>query len=99
MIEEGKLDVILASYDPDGDPEIPAMLEKANEKGIGLVAMKVFRSADKEKLTDFTSGKFPFHLAALRRALKESGMHTVLVSVSMMDQLDEYITVSGAGME
>ncbi|MFC1572345.1 aldo/keto reductase [Candidatus Eisenbacteria bacterium] len=99
VIEENKLDVILCSYDPVGDPEIPAMLEEARKKGIGLVAMKVFPSAQSADLPEFTSGKYPFHLAALRWALKESGMHTTLVSLNMMDQVDEYIQVSGAARQ
>jgi aryl-alcohol dehydrogenase-like predicted oxidoreductase len=99
VIEEGKLDVILCSFDPVGDPEIPPMLEAALEKGIGLVAMKVFPSARTAELPEFTSGSQPFHLAALRWALQESGMHCVIVSLGMMDQVDEYLMASGAAQE
>lgn len=99
VIEAGKLEVILCSFDPVGDSEIPAMLEEARQKGIGLVAMKVFPSARSAELVEFTSGSFPFHLAAIRWALKESGMHTILVSLGMMDQVDEYIAASGAAAE
>jgi aryl-alcohol dehydrogenase-like predicted oxidoreductase len=99
VIEADRLDVILCSYDPIGDPEIPAMLAAAREKGIGLVAMKVFTSARAAELPEFTSGAQPFHLAALRWALKTSGMHTVLASLSMLDQVDEYLLASGAGAE
>ncbi len=96
LIEAGKIDVILCSYDPQGDPGIPAMLERARQKGIGLVAMKVLPSARQVNLPEFTSGSYPFHLAAMRWALRESGMHSILVTFSMMDQMDEFVTVSGA---
>ncbi|MBD3237580.1 MAG: hypothetical protein GF330_12810 [Candidatus Eisenbacteria bacterium] len=99
VIAEGKLDVILCSFDPVGDPEIPAMLREAAAQGIGLVGMKVFPSAREASLPEFESGAQPFHLAALRWALQESGMHTVLVSLNMMDQVDEYIVASGAAAE
>jgi len=98
VVEEGRLDVILCSYDPLGDPGLPDFLEAARRKGIGLVAMKVFASARAEALPEFASGDQPFHLAALRWGLKNSGMHTVLVSMNMMDQVDEYIQVSGAAL-
>lgn len=99
VIEAGKLDVILCSYDPIGDPEIPAMLAEARARGIGLVAMKVFPSARSAELPEFESHAQPFHLAALRWALKESGMHCVLASLNMMDQVDEYLQASGAAKE
>lgn len=99
VIAENKLDVILCSFDPVGDPQIPAMLAEARAQGIGLVAMKVLPSARQATLPEFESGQQPFHLAALRWALQESGMHTVLVSLSMMDQIDEYLIASGAVAE
>jgi aryl-alcohol dehydrogenase-like predicted oxidoreductase len=99
VIAEDKLDVILCSFDPVGDPEIPAMLEEARAKGIGLVAMKVLPSAREAELEEFESEEYPFHLAALRWALKESGMHSALVSITMMDEVDEYLAASGAGAE
>lgn len=99
IIAENKLDVILASFDPVGDPEIPAMLEEATAKGIGLVGMKVFPSAKSAELAEFDSGSYPFHLAALRWALRESGMQTILISITMMDQMDEYVEASGAAQE
>lgn len=99
VIESGKLDVILCSFDPVGDTDIPPMLEEARKKGFGLVAMKVFPSARSADLPDFSSGEYPFHLAALRWALKESGMHTVISSLNMFDQVDEYLLASGAAQE
>jgi aryl-alcohol dehydrogenase-like predicted oxidoreductase len=99
VIEAGRLDVILCSFDPVGDADIPPMLEEARKKGFGLVAMKVFPSARSADLPEFSSGEYPFHLAALRWALKESGMHTVLSSLNMFDQVDEYLLASGAAQE
>ncbi|MFH1143052.1 MAG: aldo/keto reductase [Candidatus Eisenbacteria bacterium] len=99
LIAAGRLDVILCSYDPIGDPDIPAMLAEARAKGTGLVAMKVLASARQAQLPEFESGAYPFHLAALRWALKGSGMHTALASFNMMDQIDEYLQASGAALE
>ena len=99
LIEANKVDVILCSYDPVGDPGLPAMLAAAREKGIGLVAMKVITSAQKTELPEFTSGQHPFHIAALRWGLKTSGMHCLIPSMNMMDQVDEYLLASGAANE
>lgn len=99
VIAEDKVDVILCSFDPIGDPEIPAMLDEARAKGIGLIGMKVLPSAREADLEEFESEEYPFHLAALRWALRESGMQSVLVSITMMDEIDEYVAASGAGTE
>jgi predicted aldo/keto reductase-like oxidoreductase len=99
LIEANKIDVILCSYDPVGDPGLPAMLAAAREKGIGLVAMKVITSAQKAELPEFTSGRYPFHIAALRWGLQTSGMHCLIPSMNMMDQVDEYLLASGAANE
>ncbi len=96
LVEAGRVDVILCSYDPVGEPELPGLLAAAREKGIGLVAMKVLPSARRADLPEFTSGAFPFHLAAVRWALRTSGMHSILVSFAMPDQIDEFLAVSGA---
>ncbi len=96
VIAENKVDVILCSYDPKGHSGLAEMIETAKQKGIGIVGMKVFNSAQKVELEEFKSGKYPFHLAALRWALKESNMDSLLLSMNVMEQIDEYIEVSGS---
>jgi uncharacterized protein len=95
VIESRKVDVILLNYDPKSFPELPELMKKAHEKGIGLVAMKVLGSAGKADLEEFKSKKFPFHVAALRWALRNPEINTVIPSISLMDQVDEYIKASG----
>ncbi len=99
LVEAGRVDVILCSYDPVGEPELPELLAAAREKGIGLVAMKVLPSARRAELPEFQSGAYPFHLAAVRWALRTSGMHSILVSFAMPDQIDEFLAVSGAAVQ
>lgn len=99
LVEARSVDVILCSYDPIGEPELPGLLAAAREKGIGLVAMKVLPSARRADLAEFRSGAYPFHLAATRWALRTSGMHTILVSFAMPDQIDEFLAVSGAAAQ
>lgn len=99
IIEKNKVDVILCSWDPFDNPGLPEILEVAHEKGIGIVGMKMFSSAKKADLEEFESGKYPFHISALRWALKTSTMQTLIPSMNFYDQVDEYISVSGAGQE
>jgi predicted aldo/keto reductase-like oxidoreductase len=99
IIETRKVDVILCAYDPVQYPELPEVLQEAHEKGIGLVGMKVLSSARKVDLEEFTSGRYQFHHAALRWGLKTSTMHCLIPSINFIEQVDEYIFVSGAGNE
>jgi len=96
VLEQNKLDVILCSYDPFDYPDMAEFIIEAKKKGIGLVAMKIFNAARKGKLEEFTSHKFPFNIAAMRWALKTSNMDTILASINLMDQVDEYVEISGA---
>jgi len=99
IIEEDKVDVILCSWDPVEYPDLPDLLAKAHEKGIGLVGMKVLSAAQRADIEEFESGEYPFHQAALRWALKTSTMHTLIPSINFYDQVDEFIAASGAGRE
>lgn len=95
VIEKNFFDVFLVSYDPDNYADYETFLKATEEKKIGMVAMKVVSSAQKEKLEEFTSGKFPFHHAAVRRVLREPRMHTSILSMNIMDQVEEFVKMSG----
>jgi predicted aldo/keto reductase-like oxidoreductase len=97
IVESRKVDVILCSYDPVTYPDLPDLIAKSREKGIGLIGMKVLSSARGTELEEFTSGSYPFHLAAVRWALKTSHMDTLIPSINVMDQIDDFISVSGYG--
>jgi len=97
LLTGDKFDVFLLNYDPVAEPELPEFLREATGKGIGIVAMKVFQSAKKVELEEFKSREFTFQHAAIRRVLRDKHVHTAILSMNMMDQIDEYITVSGAG--
>lgn len=97
LVEQRKVEVVLCAYDPMTDPDLPAVLKMAKEKGIGLVAMKILSAARRMELAEFRSGSYPFNQAAVRWALMTSGMDTHLVSINLLDQVDEYAAISGAG--
>ena len=63
---------------------------------IGIIAMKVFPSARKAELKDFKSGRYPFHQAALRWVLRDPYVDSAIISLNVLDQIDEYMTASGA---
>ncbi|MFC2172669.1 aldo/keto reductase [Acidobacteriota bacterium] len=95
IVKNRKVDVILLSYDPAEYADLKDLLKAAEDKGIGLVAMKVFSSARKAELKEFKSGLFPFDQAALRWVLKDPYIDVTIPSMNVLDQIDEYVKASG----
>ena len=91
IVEGRKVDVILCAYDPVEYPDLPELLETAEKKGMGIIAMKVFTSARKANLEEFTSGAYPFSMSALRWALRDEYVDSSIISINLMDQIDEYL--------
>ena len=91
VIAEKKLDVILCAYDPVQYPDLRKLLKKAQKKGMGIIAMKVFPSAKKAKLEEFESGLYPFHQAALRWVLRDKNVDSAIPSMNLLEQVDEYM--------
>lgn len=95
VVRERLFDVILLSYDPVTYPDLPELLKAADAKGIALVAMKVFTSARSANLPEYTEGKYPFNVAALRWVLEDPCIDTCIPSVSFLDHVDQYVRASG----
>jgi predicted aldo/keto reductase-like oxidoreductase len=80
-------DVILTTYNYKlaNIPEMDAALKKANEAGIGIVAMKTIAGGgflDKEKTKPLNT------TASIKWALSNPNVHTVIPGMTTFDQLD-----------
>jgi predicted aldo/keto reductase-like oxidoreductase len=80
-------DVILTSYNYklDNIPELDASLKKANDTGIGIVAMKTIPGGgflDKEKTKPVNT------TAAIKWALSNPNVHTTIPGMTAFDQVD-----------
>lgn len=80
-------DVILTTYNfkLDNIAEMDAALKKANDAGIGIVAMKTISGGgflDKEKTKPINS------TAAIKWALSNTNVHTTIPGMTAFDQLD-----------
>lgn len=96
VIQSGKFDVLLASYNFTMGRTIDDLLEQTHAAGIGVVAMKVFAGGYKpipvvpsdpaviQKL--HREGAM---LAALKWAMKNKHVDTTIPSITDLDQLDE----------
>jgi len=85
-------DVVLTGYNfkQDDALKIKAAIKKASEAGLGIVGMKVFAGHfwDKEKTKPIDRP------AALKWALSDENLHTMLISFKSFDQIDEALAAA-----
>ncbi len=78
-------------------PELPARLERAKEKNIGVVAMKTLAGARLNDLRAFERPGETFAQAAFRWVLSDPRVDGLVVSMTSRRRIDEYVAASGAG--
>lgn len=103
LIEKKRTDVILVSYNFTMDPEMDAWLDKANEAGIGIVAMKVmaggFRSNKPGTPMGEKMGRKGAMASMLKWAVRNPRVHTSIPGILDMDQFDENYKAVLAGFD
>ena len=77
-------------------PELPAKLERAHAQGVGVVVMKTLMGARLNDMRPFERSGSTFSQAAFRWVLSNPNVDALVVSMKSPDQLDEYVTASGA---
>ena len=78
-------------------PELPRVLAKAREKGVGVVAMKTLRGARLNDLRAYETEGATFAQAALRWVLSGGLADSLIVTMTGQAQVDEYLGASGGG--
>ena len=78
-------------------PALPARLERAAEKGIGVVAMKTLAGARLNDLRAFERPDGTFAQAAFRWVLADPHVDALVVSMNSRRAIDEYVAASGTG--
>jgi hypothetical protein len=93
LIEKKRTDVLLISYNFTMDPEMDALIDKANAAGLGIVAMKVmaggFRSNKPGTALGDKFAKQGVLSTCLKWAVRRPGVHTSIPGIMDLDQLDD----------
>lgn len=77
-------------------PGLPGVLQKAAAKDIGIIAMKTLMGARLNDMRPFEDGEATFSQAAFRWTLSNPNVHALVVSMTDVDQIDEYLGASGS---
>ncbi len=76
-------------------PDLPRVLRKAREIGVGIVAMKTLRGARLNDMRPFEAGNASFAQAAFRWVFSTGLVDALVVSMNGKAQVDEYLGASG----
>ncbi|MCA3131725.1 MAG: aldo/keto reductase [Betaproteobacteria bacterium] len=77
-------------------PGIPRVLEKARRKDVGVLAMKTLMGGRMNDLRPFEQSGGSFSQAALRWVLSSPNVDAALISMTSVQEVDEYLGASGA---
>jgi uncharacterized protein len=77
-------------------PELPRLMEKAKQHGVGVVVMKTLMGARLNDMRPYESGGATFSQAAFRWVLSNPNVDALIVSMTSREIIDEYLGASGA---
>ena len=76
-------------------PELPRVLKRAHEQGVGVVAMKTLMGARANDMRPFETEGGTFEQAAFRWVLSNPDVDALIVSMNEPSQIDGYLAASG----
>ena len=99
-VDSGRFHVVMVAYNFNNWPDLSNILNKAHERGVGFVAMKTLKGAYHTVLADFTpTERLSFTQAAFKWVHSNEKVSGLVVSMSKVSQLDEYLYASGKKLE
>lgn len=95
-VDSGRFDVIMVAYNFRNWPDLTDVIAKAGKAGVGFVAMKTLKGAYHTVLSDFSGNdRNSFTQAAFKWVNANLGVSGLVVSISKVGHLDEYLYASG----
>jgi hypothetical protein len=76
-------------------PDLPPMLAKAKQKGVGVVAMKTLMGGRMNDMRPFERPGGTFSQAAFRWVLSSPDVDALVISMTSKELIDEYVAASG----
>jgi hypothetical protein len=76
-------------------PGLPRAMERARQKGTGIIAMKVLRGARLNDMRPYEKGGHTYAQAAFKWALAMDSTDAAIISMTSTDLIDEYLGASG----
>ncbi|HEY6394655.1 MAG TPA: aldo/keto reductase, partial [Candidatus Binataceae bacterium] len=76
-------------------PELPRLIMKAKQRGMGVIAMKTLMGARLNDMRPFENSGATFSQAAFRWVLSNRDVDALIVTMTSQEMIDEYVGASG----
>lgn len=97
-IDSGRFQVMMLAYHHGAWPHQTDIIQRAAEKGIGIVAMKTLKGAKHNGLADFRKERDSYTQAAFKWVLSNPAVSNLVISFYNDQHLDEYLFASGKSL-
>ena len=77
-------------------PDLPRVLAKAKERDVGVVAMKTLMGAKQNDMRPYEQGNATYAQAAFRWVLSNHDVDALVISMTSIEKIDEFLGASGA---
>ena len=94
-IDSGKFDVMMLAYHHGAWPKQKDIIQRAANKGIGIVAMKTLKGAKHRGMLEFQDEATSYAQAAFKWVNADPNVSCLVVSFFETEHLDEYLHASG----
>ena len=94
-IDSDRFDVMMLAYHHGAWPQLEAIVDRAAENDIGVVAMKTLRGAKHQGLLESRAERDSYTQAAFKWVLANPSVACLVISLWQSSQLDEFLFASG----
>ena len=94
-VDSGRFQMLLVAYNFNNWPDLTTIFADAKRRGVGVVAMKTLKGAKATVLKNFADPTHAFSQAAFKWVLSNPNVSGLVVSITDLPQIDEYLYASG----
>lgn len=97
-IDSGRFDVMMLAYHHGSWPGQEAIIQRASENGMGIVAMKTLKGAKHRGMLEFQDDETSYAQAAFKWVNTNPHVSCLVISFFETQHLDEYLHASGKSL-
>lgn len=94
-------DVVMVIYNhlPEQSRPVAELIRQVRDKGIGVIAMKVFAGGKQGSLQSFVDRQTSYSQAAIRWVMNNPSIDCCIPTMSSYSHVEEYVSASGQALE
>lgn len=93
--KDKRFSVMMGIYNSVQNPKRSKWITKAKGLGIGVITMKTMMGQEQDKLTELADDRSTYSQAAIKWALTDKSVSSVMITMRTFEHIDEYLQASG----